>query len=118
MGEGEASGVISPNFGQSTSCLGLSLPALPTMNGGTPAFSKIFIQNAEIQPLHVYMNRISALEAIYNHWQPIFNELGGGLNTKSAAGGGGGGGGTHYRKATIMGDLQKTLQNRAAAFKE
>ena len=75
--QGEASGVISPNFGQSTSCLGLSLPALPTMNGGRPAFSKIFIQNAEIQPLHVYMNRISPLEASYNYWQPIFNELGG-----------------------------------------
>ena len=24
----------------------------------------------------------------------------------------------HYRKATIMGDLQKTLQNRAAALQE
>ena len=77
VGEGEASGVISPNFGQSTSCLGLSLPALPRMNGGRPAFSKIFIQNAEIQPLHVYTNRTSPLEASYNYWQPIFNEQGG-----------------------------------------
>lgn len=74
-----------------TSCLRRSLPALPRMNGSSPAFSgqRCPFKMLKMHPIQPYLFKQSPWKKTRHKWQHIFNEQGGNVAVAIAVSWGG-----------------------------